>query len=105
MHSYIHIYIHIDTKIYTRVYIPIYMHTYTHMYTYVCLCMYVLYTYVTMYVCVCCYVYSLPLCYFTQSALPNYQTGCCSVLHVLLCPAKRIRQARCLFVCAPVTLL
>src|SRR6218665_3127880 len=52
-----------------------------------------------------CYVYSLPLCYFTQSALPNYQTGCCSVLHVLLCPAKRIRQARCLFVCAPVTLL
>src|SRR6218665_1891480 len=52
-----------------------------------------------------CYVYSLPLCYFTQSALPNYQTGCCSVLHVLLCPAKRIRQARCLFVCAPGTLL
>src|SRR6218665_46782 len=45
-----------------------------------------------------CYVHSLPLCYFTQSALPNYQTGCCSVLHVLLCPAKRIKQARCLFV-------
>src|SRR6218665_3829295 len=52
-----------------------------------------------------CYVYSLPLCYFTQSALPKYQTGCCSVLHVLLCPAKRIKQARCLFVCAPETLL
>src|SRR6218665_940168 len=47
---------------------------------------------------VCCYVYSLPLCYFTQSALPNYQTGCCSVLHVLLCPAKRIRRAAHLFV-------
>src|SRR6218665_3547644 len=44
-----------------------------------------------------CYVYSLPLCYFTQSALPNYQTGCCSVLHVLLCPAKRIRRAAYLF--------
>src|SRR6218665_1905972 len=43
-----------------------------------------------------CYVYSLPLCYFTQSALPKYQTGCCSVLHALLCPAKRIKQARCL---------
>src|SRR6218665_1544612 len=40
-----------------------------------------------------CYVYSLPPCYFTQSALPNYQTGCCSVLHVLLCPAKRFRRA------------
>src|SRR6218665_1644453 len=52
-----------------------------------------------------CYVYSLPLCYFTQSALPKYQTGCCSVLHVLLCPAKRIKQARCLFACAPETLL
>src|SRR6218665_3875904 len=50
-----------------------------------------------------CYVYSLPLCYFTQSALPNYQTGCCSVLHVLLCPAKGIR--RCRFVCTAVTLL
>ena len=48
------------------------------------------------------YVYSLPLCYFTQSALPNYQTGCCSVLHVLLCPAKRFRRAAH-FVCAAVT--
>src|SRR6218665_1182765 len=46
-----------------------------------------------------CYVYSLPLCYFTQSALPN-QTGCCSVLHVLLCPAKRIKRAAiCLCSC------
>src|SRR6218665_3278723 len=52
-----------------------------------------LYTYIHIY----CYVYSLPLCYFTQSALPKYQTGCCSVLHVLLCPAKRIRRAAYLF--------
>src|SRR6218665_4039110 len=41
----------------------------------------------------CCYVYSLPLCYFTQSALPNYQTGCCSVLHLLLSSAKGITRA------------
>ena len=57
---------------------------------YVCMC-------VCMYVCIYCYVYSLPLCYFTQSTLPKYQTGCCSVLHVLLCPAKRIRRAVHLF--------
>src|SRR6218665_1346562 len=44
-----------------------------------------------------CYVYSLPLCYFTQSALSNYQTGCCSVLHLLFSPAKGITRAVDLF--------
>src|SRR6218665_3719561 len=28
-----------------------------------------------------CYMYSLPPCYFTQSALPIYQTGCCPVYY------------------------
>src|SRR6218665_1643912 len=41
-----------------------------------------------------CYVYSLPPCYFTQSALPNYQTGCCSVCYT--CDLSRVTGfARC----------
>src|SRR6218665_27217 len=41
-----------------------------------------------------CYVYSLPLCYFTQSALPIYQTGCCSVHYT--CDLSRVTDfARC----------
>src|SRR6218665_1851506 len=41
-----------------------------------------------------CYVYSLPPCYFTQSALPNYQTGCCSVCYT--CDLSRVTDfARC----------
>src|SRR6218665_2063040 len=65
----------------------------------VCLSVFIL-----VYICIClatclyCYVYSLPLCYFTQSALPNYQTTFFSLLHVLLCPAKRFRRAAHLFV-------
>src|SRR6218665_931106 len=49
-----------------------------------------------------CYVYSLPPCYFTQSALPNYQTGCCSVCYT--CDLSRVTYcARCRFVCTAVT--
>src|SRR6218665_169775 len=41
-----------------------------------------------------CYVYSLPPCYFTQSALPIYQTGCCSVCYT--CDLSRVTDcARC----------
>src|SRR6218665_1498979 len=41
-----------------------------------------------------CYVYSLPPCYFTQSALPIYQTGCCSVSYT--CDLSRVMDfARC----------
>src|SRR6218665_921429 len=49
-----------------------------------------------------CYVYSLPPCYFTQSALPIYQTGCCSVCYT--CDLSRVTDcARCRFVCTAVT--
>src|SRR6218665_4185312 len=48
----------------------------------------------TIYMYVCCYVYSLPPCYFTQSALPIYQTGCCSVSYT--CDLSRVMDfARC----------
>src|SRR6218665_622165 len=41
-----------------------------------------------------CYVYSLPPCYFTQSALPIYQTGGCSVYYT--CDLSRVTDfARC----------
>src|SRR6218665_1563534 len=41
-----------------------------------------------------CYVYSLPPCYFTQSALPIYQTGGCSMYYT--CDLSRVMDfARC----------
>src|SRR6218665_303286 len=41
-----------------------------------------------------CYVYSLLPCYFTQSALPIYQTGGCSVYYT--CDLSRVTDfARC----------
>ena len=58
---------------------------------------YIIYTYIF------CYVYSLPLSYFTQTAYPNYQTGCCTVLDDYWLSSQTVIRCAAYLPCAPAT--